>query len=358
VSAVPLRRDIADFEQRAAHYDEGRLGLLHHQISDQTAALARSVSPAPGRVLDVGTHPDSRRQAAQRGRVHLRRLARRADSHRCGDRHDVKGKTVVEFVSTEQGRFAVNDAGPREGRPVVLVAGLGDDHASWESVLPYLAPEYRCVTFDNRGIGLSPITPGPYSMAGLAADAHALHQALQLQPCIAIGSSMGGAICQEWALRYPADVTALVLSNTWGRTDPFLRVLFEHWTSLATEASVDHLLDSLLLFSTSAAYLAEHPETVAAFRASPAPDLDGFKAAAAACWAHDTLPRVGEAFQPTLVLAGRHDILTRKELSEELADAIPDAQLQLLDAGHMTFWEAPEAWGHSVTHWLKAHELR
>jgi len=76
----------------------------------------------------------------------------------------------VEFVSTAQGRFAVHEAGPQAGRPVVLVAGLGDDHASWESVLPYLTPEYRCVTFDNRGIGQSPITPGPYSALPEAHD--------------------------------------------------------------------------------------------------------------------------------------------------------------------------------------------
>ena len=264
---------------------------------------------------------------------------------------------MVEFFSTAQGRFAVDDTGPRAGRPVVLVAGLGDDHASWEPVLPYLAPEYRCVTFDNRGIGQSPITPGPYSIAGLADDVHALHQALHLPPCVAIGSSMGGAICQEWALRYPADVSALVLSNTWARTDPFLRVLFEHWTSLADEDTVDRLLDSLLLFCFSAAYLAENPETVADFRASPAPDLGGFKAAAAACWAHDALPRLGNLAQPALVLAGRDDILTRKELSEELADALPASELYLLDAGHMTFWEAPEAWGQAVRRWLEAREL-
>jgi ubiquinone/menaquinone biosynthesis C-methylase UbiE len=59
VSAVPPDRDVPDrdisaFEERAAHYDEGRLGVWHHQVSDRTAALARSVSPAPGRVLDVG----------------------------------------------------------------------------------------------------------------------------------------------------------------------------------------------------------------------------------------------------------------------------------------------------------------
>jgi ubiquinone/menaquinone biosynthesis C-methylase UbiE len=51
---VPPDRDVAAFEQRAAHYDEGWLGRLHHQVADQTAMLARAVSPAPARVLDVG----------------------------------------------------------------------------------------------------------------------------------------------------------------------------------------------------------------------------------------------------------------------------------------------------------------
>jgi pimeloyl-ACP methyl ester carboxylesterase len=78
---------------------------------------------------------------------------------------------VIEFVDTARGRFAVQIHGPTEAPPVVLIAGLGDDHASWEPVLPYLIPARRCVTFDNRGIGLSPITPGPYRIADLAEDA-------------------------------------------------------------------------------------------------------------------------------------------------------------------------------------------
>jgi pimeloyl-ACP methyl ester carboxylesterase len=54
------------------------------------------------------------------------------------------------------------------------------------------------------------------------------------------------------------------------------------------------------------------------------------------------------------VLAGRHDILTRPELSADLADVLPHAELQLLEAGHMTFWETPETWGPAVTRWLDA----
>jgi pimeloyl-ACP methyl ester carboxylesterase len=152
---------------------------------------------------------------------------------------------VTELVSTARGRFAVHAAGPAGGRPVVLVAGLGDDHASWDPILEYLAPAYRCITFDNRGIGASPVTPGPYRIADLAADAHALHQALGLAPCAAIGSSMGGAIGQEWALRYPGVVAGLVLSNSWGRTDAFTRVLFEHWISLGDARDLGSGRDAL-----------------------------------------------------------------------------------------------------------------
>jgi pimeloyl-ACP methyl ester carboxylesterase len=259
---------------------------------------------------------------------------------------------VIEYFGTERGRFAVEITGPAEAPPAVLIAGLGDDHASWEPVLPYLTSEYRCVSFDNRGIGLSPITPGPYRIPELAADAHAIHRALGLRPCIAIGSSMGGAVCQEWAIRHPGDVSGLVLSNTWGRSDAFLRVLFGHWGSLASEGRAGPLMDSLLLFSMSAAYLAARPQAVGEFPSSPLPDLDGFAAAASACLGHDALAGLRGVPQPALVLAGRDDILTRPALSAEIAQAMPAADLHLLDAGHMTFWEMPEQWGRTVARWL------
>ena len=47
-------RDVAAFGERAQHYDEGRLGQLHHQIADRTADLALACGPAPRRILDVG----------------------------------------------------------------------------------------------------------------------------------------------------------------------------------------------------------------------------------------------------------------------------------------------------------------
>jgi ubiquinone/menaquinone biosynthesis C-methylase UbiE len=51
---VPPYRDVAEFNDRAAGYDHGWRGRLHHQIADRTAALAVATVAAPNRVLDLG----------------------------------------------------------------------------------------------------------------------------------------------------------------------------------------------------------------------------------------------------------------------------------------------------------------
>jgi predicted TPR repeat methyltransferase len=45
---------VAAFDERAAGYDQGWLGRLHHDIADQAAEIALTASAAPERVLDVG----------------------------------------------------------------------------------------------------------------------------------------------------------------------------------------------------------------------------------------------------------------------------------------------------------------
>jgi ubiquinone/menaquinone biosynthesis C-methylase UbiE len=63
-------RDVAAFGERAASYEDGWLGRLHHQIADHTADLALACVPSPRRVLDVGCGTG----------YLLRRLAARAPS--------------------------------------------------------------------------------------------------------------------------------------------------------------------------------------------------------------------------------------------------------------------------------------
>jgi 3-oxoadipate enol-lactonase len=245
--------------------------------------------------------------------------------------------------------YEVHGAGP----PIVLVAGLGDDRTSWEAQVADLKANYEVVVLDNRGIGNSTIAPGPYTIDEMAEDCHAVAEELGLTGVTAIGSSMGGAICQRWALAYPDDLARLVLTNTWARRDPFLDALFSHWIGLGERGLQREIAESLLLFCYSPDYLLRRPETIEEFLAFEPPDLDGFLAAAHACRSHHTVDRLDEIAQPTLVIAGEHDILTRPSLSDELIVGLPNAELARLSTGHMIFWEKPDEFLELVTQFLK-----
>lgn len=239
------------------------------------------------------------------------------------------------------------------GEPVVLVAGLGDNAASWEAQIADLSSDHRVIAFDNRGIGESSTPPGPYSAAQMAGDAHAVVTALGLTGVTAIGSSMGGAICQEWAVRHPEDVGRLVIANSWGEQDALTNRLFDHWISLGSQGLGKHIIESLLVFCLSPGYLAANPKVAAEFLAQEPPRMHGFVAAAEACRSHDTTQSCQHIRQPTLIVAGAHDILTRPELSRRLQQRIGHARLAMMDTGHMTFWEQPQVFSVLVRGFLQ-----
>ena len=240
-----------------------------------------------------------------------------------------------------------------KGPPMVLVAGLGDDRSSWAAQVEEFACDHRVVLLDNRGIGRSATPPGPYSIEQMADDTHELARRLELDPVTAIGSSMGGAICQQWALRHPDDIRRLVITNSWAERDVFTTALFDHWIAMAQGGQSQHIVESLLLFCFSPGYLTRKPETVKAFLEMPAPPLEGFAAAAAACRGHHTLDRAHEIRHPALVVAGEFDILTRPELSRRLVERMKAARYVEVPTGHMVFWEMPEAFHRAVREFLK-----
>jgi pimeloyl-ACP methyl ester carboxylesterase len=245
--------------------------------------------------------------------------------------------------------YEIHGAGP----PMVFVAGLGDDRSSWAAQVAEFARDHRVVIFDNRGIGQSSTPPGPYKIEQMADDAHDLARALKLDPVTAVGSSMGGAICQQWALRHPDDIERLVITNSWAERDVFTTALFDHWMAMAERGQAQHIVESLLLFCFCPDYLTRKPETVKTFLETPAPRLDGFLAAAAACRGHQTLDRAHEIRHPALVIAGEFDILTRPELSKRLAQRMKQARYASLPTGHMVFWEMPDEFNRLVREFVK-----
>lgn len=103
-----------------------------------------------------------------------------------------------------------------QGFPIVLIHGYTGNLRNWILQVRALTHRYRTISLDLRGHGLSvkPTRREDYSLELFAADVHGLLDALALPECYLIGHSMGGMVAQEFILRYPEMVRALVLVDT------------------------------------------------------------------------------------------------------------------------------------------------
>lgn len=101
-----------------------------------------------------------------------------------------------------------------DGKPLVLIAGLGYSRWCWHRVIPDLAKKYKVISFDNRGVGGTTRTEGPYSAELLAEDTAALLDALNIKKATICGISMGGFITQALYLKRPDLFEKMILMST------------------------------------------------------------------------------------------------------------------------------------------------
>lgn len=122
-------------------------------------------------------------------------------------------------------------AGPEDGPLVVLTHGATTDHTMFDDLVPALAKDYRVLTWDVPGHGLSQPLPRDFGMDRLVLDALALLDSVGSKTAILLGQSMGGNLSQEVVFRHPQRVTALVLIDC---TDNFQKLTALEKLSLAT----------------------------------------------------------------------------------------------------------------------------
>ena len=245
-----------------------------------------------------------------------------------------------------------------EGEPFVLITGLSADLTGWILQIADFSREYQVMAFDNRGSGRTDAPDIPYSIEMMADDTAGLMDVLNIEKAHILGLSMGGCIAQELALRYPGRVKSMILAATLAR--PFPRTFhFLHTMSNMLKEGVSResyiRLQLLWLFTDKYFENADNIQMVLdGMLSSPYPDISyAYDRKIAAMQGFDTRNRLGQIKIPTLVLVGREDTLVPVQLSEELAEGIPDAEMVVLDGGgHAFSGEISEKFNQAVLEFL------
>ncbi|KAA8880624.1 alpha/beta hydrolase [Nocardia colli] len=117
-------------------------------------------------------------------------------------------------VATASGSASYVDIGPRDGRTILFVHGLGTNAYLWRNVIAGLAAEYRCVALDLPLHGDTPAgADRDFSLVGLTQFVEDFRTALDLTNIDLVGNDTGGAICQVFAATHPERVMTLTLTD-------------------------------------------------------------------------------------------------------------------------------------------------
>jgi pimeloyl-ACP methyl ester carboxylesterase len=235
---------------------------------------------------------------------------------------------------------------------VVLLMGLGGSSQLWLDVPRRLRDEgYRVLTVDNRGTGRSDPLRRPLSLRSMADDVVHAMDAASAERGVLVGISMGGMIAQHAALRHGHRLAGLVLLATTpglphgGLPTPRAMggLLLSTLGARLNPAIGHRIVADLVLSPADRARALEIAARIApAFRAAPTQPAS-FLWQLFACMMHSTGRHLGRITTPTVVVAGRDDIVMPPRAARMLAERIPNAVLEIVpDCGHGISFSHPD----------------
>jgi pimeloyl-ACP methyl ester carboxylesterase len=169
------------------------------------------------------------------------------------------------------------------------------------------------------------------------------------------GLSMGGYVALAVTLKAPERVTRLALLDTGSRADtPERKEARLKRNELARQKGAVAVQDELMSVLIHPDRLSDKPLVDAVRQMAVDIGTDGLiRQHAALMGRPDSRPLLGQIRCPTLVLAGREDVLTPLELSQEIVAGIPGARLEIIPhCGHLSTMERPEAINKVLRAWL------
>src|SRR6266436_371766 len=122
--------------------------------------------------------------------------------------------TFDKFATVYGAKIHYVEAG--RGTPLILIHGLADDVAVWDSVIPPLAASFRVIALDQIGFGRSDKPLLNYRVSTFVDFLDGFLNELKIKRASLVGNSLGGWVAAAFTLAHPERVERLVLSDAAG----------------------------------------------------------------------------------------------------------------------------------------------
>lgn len=266
----------------------------------------------------------------------------------------------TEIYFDIEGAGLVIEGDRMKERPTAFLVhgGPGGDHTSYKAGLSDLSQKMQLVYFDHRGQGRSARGPKEtYTLENNVEDMEALRQYLGLDKIIVIGGSYGGMVALSYAIKYPQNLSHLIVIATVSD----YRFLEKAKQFIAEKGTDEQKKYAELLWAGNFKDEAElkayfqvmaplysvtyNPEAKNQSDNRTIYSVDAINQAFGGFLrTYNILDRLHKITAPTLVIGGRHDWICPPEFSEEIAAAIPNSDLRIFEnSGHLIRVDEPQA---------------
>jgi len=260
---------------------------------------------------------------------------------------------VLEHSGIAQ-HYEISGTGP----PLLMVAGMISDSASWAPMIPLLESHFTLIRPDNRTTGRTTPLDAPATVALFAADCAALLDALDLGPAHVLGHSLGGMIGMQLAIAQPRLVRTLTLAASAPLALKRNVAMFRNLLAIRhSDASADTWWNALFLWLFSPDIY--QTSNAARYAVAGALTYRHAQTAQAMALQVDAL----EAYQPATIeqvhipvqaVLGTGDILLPSALA---VPALGQTPIHHIDgAGHSIHWDAPDVLAKHLREFTALHE--
>lgn len=251
-----------------------------------------------------------------------------------------------------------------QGEPVfILLHGFGASTFTWREVMAPLAAYGKIIAYDRPAFGLTerPLDwqgENPYGPEGQVSLLFGLMDALEIERAILVGNSAGGTVALQAALQDPQRVQGLILVDpaiytTGGAhqlAQPLLRTPQMRRLGPLLVRRIETLGMNLIRVSWHDPSLLTTDVLEGYRKPLGAENWDKALWEMVLAYGSRDLPgRLDELAVPTLVITGDDDRIVPTAQSIRLAEELPGARLEVLEAcGHVPHEECPEAFLQAV----------
>ncbi|WP_461436638.1 alpha/beta fold hydrolase [Methanosphaera sp.] len=218
------------------------------------------------------------------------------------------------------------------GRPLVFIHGLSDSLLYWEFLASHLKRNYQIIRMDLRGHGESYLGNDEVNIDLYVSDLKNLLDDLNLDKVDLIGFSLGGAVALDFSLKYPENVSSLVLMSSFSKSDEYLTNIFTQFKN-ALKNSFEDFYDLILPMVLCPEVIDDNREALDQIRefASKTANTDAYIKAVDACMEFDVDDSLSKIEVPTLVMSGKYDEISLLSSQKTIQKKIKNSELIVFD---------------------------